>query len=123
MKGTIIVILILIIIYTQGKTDNLTMADESDTDVELDTLAPLEHDYASGGFSEYEETVCTWDDYEKPPTLSPPHTMDVPSVRCPPASLMMQADVISARRPPSLPLEVAERGKLCNSLIRISQAC
>jgi len=79
------------------------MADESDTVTEIDTLTPLEHDYASGGVSEYEETVCTWDDY-------------VPSVRRPLTSLMTLADVVSARRPPSLPLEVAERGKLYNSI-------
>jgi len=90
------------------------MADESDTDVEVDTLTPLKHDYASGGVSEYEERVCTWDDNEEPPTLSPPHTMDAPSVRRPLTSLMTSADVVSARHPPSLPLEMAERGKLYN---------
>jgi len=88
------------------------MAEECDTNTELDTLAPLEHDYASEGLSEYEETVCTWDELDQPPTLSPPHTMDAPTVRCPSASLMTQADLVSARQPPSLPLEVADRGKL-----------
>jgi len=112
IKGPIIIISILIFICIQGEANKLIMADESDTDIELDTLTPLEHEYASGGVSEYEETVCTWDDYEEPPTLSPPHTMDVPSVRRPLRSLMTSANVVSARRPPSLPLKMAERGKL-----------
>jgi len=33
------------------------MVEESDTDTELDTLAPLEHDNASGGLSEYEDCL------------------------------------------------------------------
>jgi len=44
-----------------------------------------------------------------PPSLH--HTIDVPSVHRPLTSLI-SADVVSARRPLSLPLEVAERGKL-----------
>jgi len=54
------------------------MAEESDTNTEVDALAPLEHDYASGGLSEYEETVCTWDEFDPPLTLSPPHTQWMP---------------------------------------------
>jgi len=99
------------------------MADDSDTDTELGTLGPLEHDYASGGLSEYEETACTWDEFDSPPTLSPPHTMDVTSVRRPPASLMTPADVVSARRPPSLPLEVADTGKLYNLTLIFDEKC
>jgi len=111
MKRPIILILILTIIYIEGMTNTWKMTEESDTDTELGALGPLEQDYASGGLSEYEEVSDTWGEFYPPPTLSPPHTLDVSSVPRPPASLMTSADVVSARRPPSLPLEVTERGK------------
>jgi len=74
---------------------------------ELGALGPLEHEYASGGLSEYEEAVYTWDEFDPPPTLSPPHTTDFSSVRRTPASLMTSVDELSTRRQPSLPLGVA----------------
>jgi len=73
------------------------MYEESDTDTEWNTLDPLEHDYASGGLSEFEEVVDTWGKFDPPPTLSPPNTMDISSVRRPPTSLMTSADWVSTR--------------------------
>jgi len=110
MKGPIILILILTTISIKGKTNTWKMDEDSDTDTELGALGPFDYDYASGGLSEYEEVADTWDEFYPPPTLSPPHTIDISGVRHPPASLMTSADVVSARRLPPLPLEVADRG-------------
>jgi len=104
MRWPIILILILLPIYKEGKANTWTMDEESATDTELYTLGPSEHDYASGGLSEYEKGVDKWGEFDPPPTLSPPHTMDISSFRRPPTSLMTSADWVSTHGQPLLPL-------------------
>jgi len=76
---------------------------DSDDDYEdrMDTRVFMEHGYALGGFEEERERANSssssehGSDIEKPPVLSPPHTMDIPSVRRPPMPVMVPADQVS----------------------------
>jgi len=65
---------------------------DSDDEYEngTDTLAHMEHGYAIGAYEEEDERFNpsysseNGDGFDDPPVLSPPHTMDISSVRRPP---------------------------------------
>jgi len=81
----------------------------------MDTRVFMEHRYAIGGCEEKEKEFSSsssenGDDYDEPPVLSPPHTMDIPSVRRPPVPVMVPADRVSTHDLPlAETLSVVER--------------
>jgi len=83
------------------------MDSESGNEDEMDTQDIMEHGYAFGSLYDYVEEeeiqTCVEGEFDAPPVLSPPHTLDVPSVRGPPPSVMMSADQVSDHGRP-LPL-------------------
>jgi len=89
------------------------MDSESGSEDEMDAHDVMEHGYAVSGLPDYVEEeeipAYTGGEFDEPPVLSPPHTVDVSSVRGPPPSLMMAADSISAHGRPLPPLGVAAR--------------
>jgi len=73
----------------------------------------MEDGYDVGGQTDHdgEELVYAGGEFDTPPSLSPPHIMDISSVRRVPTSAMASADEASAYGQLLLPLEVVERGK------------
>jgi len=75
----------------------------------------MEQGYAVGGCQEERErgnasSSENGDNYDDPPVLYPPHTMDIPSVRRPPVPVMVPADRVSTLDLPLADtLAVAER--------------
>jgi len=98
------------------------MDSESGSEDEMDTQDITEHGYAVGGLYEYVKKkdipAYTRGEFDEPPVLYPPHTLDVPSVCGPPPSVMTSADSISAHGHPLLPHRVAAR-ELFHSCTRI----
>jgi len=99
------------------------MDSDDKYDDETDTRALMEHGYAVGGNEIEEERVNSssssenGDGFYDPPVLSPPHTMDIPSVRRPPVPVMVPADRVSTHDLPlAAPLAVVDRELFHNSL-------
>jgi len=86
---------------------------DSDDGYEFD----MDQGYTVGGKEENERERANspsssenGDDYDDPPVLSPIHTMDIPSVRRPPVSVMVPADRVSTHDLPlTETLSVVER--------------
>jgi len=76
------------------------MDSESESEDEMDTQDIMEHGYAVGGQFDYKEDeeiqTYTRGEFDEPPVLSSPHTLDVPSVRGPPPSVTTSADSVFA---------------------------
>jgi len=77
------------------------MDKEDNYEKETATRVFMKHGYAVGGSEdEVEEESFSLskdgDGLDEPPVLSPPHTMDILSVRRPPVPVMVSADQISA---------------------------
>jgi len=85
-----------------------------------DTRALMEHGYAAGGYEDEVErhnssSSENGDDSNNPPVLSPPHTMDIPSICRPPVPAMVPADRVSTHDLPlAAPLVVVERELIHN---------
>jgi len=79
---------------------------------DADTRVLMEHGYPVGGYKEEEDRVNSFSSSENgdgfdEPVLSPPHTMDIPSVRRLPVPV--PADRVSAHDLPLAALAVVER--------------
>jgi len=93
------------------------MDSEDDYEYNMDTRVLTEQGYAVGGCDEKRERANNSssssenrDDYDDPPIPSPPHTMDLPSVRRLPVPAMVPADRVSTHDLPlAETLSVAER--------------
>jgi len=86
----------------------------------------MEHGYAIGGYEEeverYNSSSDNGDDFDDPPMLSPPHTMDIPSVRGPPVTVPAER-VYTHDLPLASPLALVERELFHNSIIFCENAC
>jgi len=78
------------------------MDSEDDYEDRMDTRDFMEQGYATGGYEEEKVRANSssssehGSDLDNPlPVLSPPHTMDIPSVRRPPVPVMVPADRVS----------------------------
>jgi len=95
------------------------MDSDDDYEFDVDTVVPVEKDHTI----EYERSRANspsssenGDDYDSPPVPSPIHTMDIPSVRRPPVSVIVPADRVSAHDLPlTETLSVVERGLFHNN--------
>jgi len=79
-----------------------------------DTRVLSDHGYAVGGYEKQVERYNSsssenGDDFDNPPVLSPPHTMDISSVRRPPVSVMVPADRVSTHNLPLAAFAVVEK--------------
>jgi len=87
----------------------------------------MELGYATASLKEEveEESFSSSDDggdFDEPPVISPPHTMNIPSVRRPPVPVMVLADRVSTHVLPLAPLAVVDRELFHSySLIKINR--
>jgi len=92
------------------------MDSDDDYEYNMDKQIPAEQDYAVGKDENKRERANSpsssenGDDYNDPLVLSPIHTMDIPSVRRPPVSVMVPANRVSTHDLPlAETLSVVER--------------
>jgi len=77
------------------------MDSEDDYEDRMDARVFIEQGYATGGYEEEREKANSssssehGSDLDNPPVLSPPHTIDIPSVHRPPVPVMLPADRVS----------------------------
>jgi len=74
------------------------MDSDDDYEFDIDTVVPVERDHTIEYERERANSLSSsenGDDYDDPPVLVPFHTMDIPSVRHPPVSLMVPPDRVS----------------------------
>jgi len=89
------------------------MLSNDEYDDMTDVRALLEHGYAVDGYEKevgrHSFTSEDTGDFDGPPVLSPPHIIDISSIRRPPVLAMVPTDRASAHDLPLAPLAVVER--------------